>query len=140
MDKLVEFFEKHYRPTPVFSAWNTGGGMDEKKEILFSIDPKPWNDYWAVNRDAILAHGFPPPENDMRPTLPDKAFDLRCTEFSLPSIKEISIAVSAGARPRIHIAWSKVACQSLFDEMNAKRAALEQGINFTKPVIKRFVA
>lgn len=144
MEKLVEFFEKHYRPTPVFSAWNTGGGMDEKKEVVFSIDPKPWNDYWATNRDALLAHGFPPPENDMRPMLPDKAFDLRCAEFSLPSIEEITIAVNAGKgkkpKPRIQIAWSKAACQSLFDEMDAKRAVLEQGIKFTKPVIERFVA
>ncbi len=118
--------------------------MDEKKEVVFSIDPKPWNDYWAANRDALLAHGFPPPENDMRPTLPDQAFNPRCAEFSLPSIEEITIAVNAGKgkkpKPRIQIAWSKAACQSLFDEMNAKRAVLEQGIKFTKPVIEKFVA
>jgi CRISPR-associated protein Csx17 len=140
MEKLAEFFEKRYRPTPVFSAWNTGGGMDERKEVVFSIDPKPWNDYWAVNRDALLTHGFPAPENDIRPTLPDKPFDMRCVDFRLPSTEDISVANSVGARPRIHITWSKAALQSLFVQMNNQRAVLEQGINFTKPVIKKFVA
>ena len=119
--------------------------MDEKKEVVFSIDPKPWNDYWAANRDALLAHGFPPPENDMMPTLPDQAFNPRCAEFSLPSTEEITIEVNAGKgkkpKPRIQIAWSKAACQSLFDEMNAKRAVLEEGIKFTNAGNqKKFVA
>ncbi len=73
IERLVEFFEKHYRPTPVFSAWNTGGGMDEKQEAIFKIDPKPWNDYWALNRDSLVAHGFPLPANGTEPEIPDKA-------------------------------------------------------------------
>jgi CRISPR-associated protein Csx17 len=142
MEKLAEFFE-HYRPTPVFSPWNTGGGMDEKKEIVFTVDPKPWNDYWDKNRNALLAHGFPPPENDMRPPLPNKAFDLKCAEFSLPPIEELTIAVIAGKgkkpKRRIHIAWSEIACHNLFAQMDAKRATLEEGIKFTDAVKKKFV-
>ncbi len=143
MEKLVEFFEKHYRPTPVFSAWNTGGGMDEKKEVVFSIDPKPWNEYWTANRDALMAHGFPPPERDITSALPDKAFDLKCEECSLPSSEEITITIKVGkgnkAKPKIQMAWSKIAQQKVFDELNARRAMLEQGIKFTKPVIKQFI-
>lgn len=144
MEKLVEFFAKHYRPTPVFSPWNTGGGMDEKKEVVFSIDPKPWNDYWAANKDSLLAHGLPPPENGVMPKFPEKTFDLKCTECNLPQTEDISIIVTAGkgkkAKSRIQIAWSEAACQKLFAQMDAKRAILEQGIKFTDAVIKKFVA
>ena len=143
-EKLGEFFEKHYRPTPVFSAWNTGGGMDEKKEVVFSIDSQPWNDYWAANRDILVAHGFRLPQNDMTPTLPDKAFDLKCAECSLPLSENISIKVTAGKgknpKSKIQIVWSNLACQNLFAQMDAKRAILERGIKFTDAVVKKFVA
>jgi CRISPR-associated protein Csx17 len=36
-EKLVEFFEQHYQPTPFFSAWNTGGGMNDKQEAVISF-------------------------------------------------------------------------------------------------------
>ena len=144
MEKLVEFFEKHFRPTPVFSAWNTGGGLDEKKEVVFTIDPKPWKDYWAANSDALLAHGFPPPASDTVPPLSGKAFNLKCVECSLPSTENILIKVTAGKgkRPksRIQIAWSDGAVQNLFAQMEAKRATLEEGIKFTDSVQKKFVA
>jgi CRISPR-associated protein Csx17 len=144
MEKLVEFFENHYRPTPVFSAWNTGGGMDEKKEVVFSIDPKPWNDYWAANKDTLLAHGFPSPENGVIPALPEKAFDLKCAECSLPQTEDISVKPFSGKgkklKSKIQIDWSEKACQKLFAQMNSKRAILELGIKFTNAVIKKFVA
>jgi CRISPR-associated protein Csx17 len=53
-EKLVEFFEQHYQPTPFFSPWNTGGGLDEKKEIAFSISQTSWQQFWTSNRDAVL--------------------------------------------------------------------------------------
>ena len=53
-EKLVEFFAKHYQPTPFFSSWNTGGGLNEKKEIEFSIAQTSWNEFWANNRDVIV--------------------------------------------------------------------------------------
>src|SRR6266571_24318 len=49
-DALTRFFSEHYRPTPIFSPWNTGGGLDEKQEIVVTFskiktgkkgDPKP---------------------------------------------------------------------------------------------------
>jgi CRISPR-associated protein Csx17 len=143
MEKLVEFFDKRYRPTPVFSPWNTGGGMDEKKLIVFSITPS-WKDYWTANRDSLLAHGFPPPENDTIPTLPTKAFDLKCAECSLPSTESILIKITLGKgkkpKSKIQIVWSEAARQNLFAQMEAKRAILEQGIKFTGAVINNFVA
>jgi len=33
-ERLVEFFEQYYQPTPFFSAWNTGGGLDDKQEAV----------------------------------------------------------------------------------------------------------
>ena len=143
IERLVEFFEKHYRPTPVFSAWNTGGGMDEKQEAIFKIDPKPWNDYWALNRDSLVAHGFPLPANGTEPEIPDKAFDLKCAECTLSATENIAITFVAGKgkkpRPRIQIAWSGAARQNLFTQMDLSRSHLEDGIDFTKPVIKRFI-
>ncbi|MFN0315109.1 MAG: type I-U CRISPR-associated protein Csx17 [Burkholderiales bacterium] len=34
---LVRFFAEHYRPTPIFSPWNTGGGLDEKQEVVVTF-------------------------------------------------------------------------------------------------------
>ena len=53
INELIDFFATKYRPTPVFSAWNTAGGLNEKKEVIFSIDPSPWVDYCTRNA-AIL--------------------------------------------------------------------------------------
>ena len=53
-ERLVEFFEKHYQPTPFFSPWNTGGGLNEKKEIEFFIPQTSWQEFWANNRDVLL--------------------------------------------------------------------------------------
>lgn len=36
-EKLMEFFAQHYRPTPIFSPWNTGGGLDEKQEVVITF-------------------------------------------------------------------------------------------------------
>ncbi|MDB5967571.1 MAG: CRISPR-associated protein Csx17, subtype Dpsyc [Hydrocarboniphaga sp.] len=34
---LTRFFADHYRPTPIFSPWNTGGGLDEKQEVVVTF-------------------------------------------------------------------------------------------------------
>ena len=36
-EKLVEFFTLYYRPTPFFSPWNTGGGLDDKQEAVIQF-------------------------------------------------------------------------------------------------------
>jgi CRISPR-associated protein Csx17 len=34
LEKLAEFFEHSYQPTPLFSPWNTGGGLEDKQEAV----------------------------------------------------------------------------------------------------------
>lgn len=49
MEKLVEFFEKHYQPTPVFAAWNKESGLDAagaKKLGVFAA--------WKIANDYSL--------------------------------------------------------------------------------------
>jgi CRISPR-associated protein Csx17 len=38
MGKLVEFFEKHYRPTPLAAGWNGDVGLDEKTAKALKIE------------------------------------------------------------------------------------------------------
>jgi len=142
LDSLVTFFEKHYKPTPVFSAWNTGGGMDEKKEAVFSVDLEPWRDYWAANHDALLTHGFPLPQDGRLAPFPDKPFELKCATCGLPSTENIHVTVIPGkakrSKAKVQISWSEAACTKLFAHMDARRDVLEQGINFTDAVKKKF--
>ncbi|HLI83768.1 MAG TPA: type I-U CRISPR-associated protein Csx17 [Bryobacteraceae bacterium] len=135
IEALAEFFGKRYRPTPVFSAWNTGGGLDEKKQVAFRIDPEPWNEYWRANRDALLEHGFPPPADGGTATFPEKPFTLKLPQCSLPTTKDIEVRRT---KDKVRIAWSKAACAKLFAQMEAKREILEHAIKFTKPVKEKF--
>ena len=143
MEKLVEFFEKHYQPTPVFSPWNTGGGMDEKKIIVFRCDPKPWNNYWQANKEALLAHGFPKPAGDATPDMPEKAFELTLPECELKETDEIAISIPVGNQKKpkttIQISWSAAACTKLFGAMSNQRPILERCIKFTDSVINKFI-
>src|SRR5579884_637564 len=142
-EALVEFFGNRYRPTPVFSAWNTGGGLDEKKQVVFTIDPRLWHEYWTANRDALLEHGFPPPADNATPPFPEKAFPLRLQQCSLPSTDEIEVAVIAGSgrgKSRVRISWSQAACEKLFAQMEANREILERGIKFIDAVKKKFTS
>jgi len=141
IEDLVGFFGKHYRPTPVFSPWNTGGGMDEKEEIVFSINPKLWLEYWDAHREQLLAHGFPPPQTDTPPAFPCK-FDLKLPVCSLPSTAAIEVrTITSGAkkpRTKISIEWSAAAITGFFSELNGQRNVLEQVIKFTDAVKKKF--
>jgi CRISPR-associated protein Csx17 len=57
---LAEFFARHYRPTPVFSPWNTGGGLDEKREWILSLSRTPVARFLWKNRKLLKEHGFRP--------------------------------------------------------------------------------
>lgn len=141
-EKLVQFLKEHYRPTPVFSPWNTGGGLDEKKEVLFTIAPSPWQEYWGQHRAALLAHGFPEPKDDATPELPDKGFDLRLSTCTLPPNEnlEVQIAHSKGKRQRakVFIRWSAFARKRFFTQLEDQRPILEEAIKFTDAVKKKF--
>ncbi|WP_176159496.1 type I-G CRISPR-associated protein Cas8g1/Csx17 [Prosthecobacter debontii] len=143
MDALVEFFEKYYQPTPVFSPWNTGGGMDEKKIIIFRCAPKPWHDYWQANKAALLAHGFPKPEGDEVPAMPEKAFELKLPQCELKPTDDIEISITVGKQKKpktaIQISWSHAACTKLFEAMSVQRPILERCIKFTDSVVSKFI-
>jgi len=139
IDALIEFFGRRYRPTPVFSAWNTGGGLNEKKQVVFTVDLKPWIDYWNANRAALLDHGFPPPADNATPPFPAKPFPLKLRQCSLPSTAEIVVTPKGrGARSSVQVSWSEEACRKLFGQLQAQRKGLERGIKFTKPVNDKF--
>jgi hypothetical protein len=127
VDRLAEFFGHHYRPTPVFSPWNTGGGMDEKKEITFNINPKPWQDYWLENKLELIAHGFPNQNGVQAPELSDRgiAFDLKLPSSDLCSTSAISVALltTGGKKPKkkIAISWGTAALHGFFAQLEEHR-------------------
>ncbi|MBE2283334.1 MAG: type I-U CRISPR-associated protein Csx17 [Prosthecobacter sp.] len=143
MESLVDFFEKNYQPTPVFSPWNTGGGMDEKKIVIFRCAPKSWHDYWQANKEALLAHGFPKPEGDGVPEMPEKPFELKLAENELKPTDDISVIVTIGKQKKpkttVQISWSDAARTKLFGAMSDQRPNLERCIKFTDSVIKKFI-
>jgi CRISPR-associated protein Csx17 len=139
IDELIDFFATKYRPTPVFSAWNTAGGLNEKKEVIFSIDPSPWVDYCTRNAALLSEDGYPLPANE---TPPINAFHLTCACSTLPSSDDIDVTVeparSKKLGAKVRLTWSKAARDKFFSALQAKRDALEKAIKFTKPVEKKF--
>ncbi len=147
-ERLVEFFEKHYQPTPFFSPWNTGGGLNEKKEIEFSVPQTSWHEFWSSNRDAVLpliAGDEKRNEVNGEVLLGEKPLKLTLTA-AVPELKtHPHIAVTTGAskgkkpKPHVEFSWSGSATKDFFDALDAHRPTLEQIINFTKPVKAKFV-
>ena len=148
-EKLVEFFEKHYQPTPFFSPWNTGGGLNEKKEIEFSISQTSWQEFWASNREAVL----PLVADDERRSevsgevlLGEKPLKITLAA-AVPELKPhphitVTAGASKGKKPKRHVefSWSEAATTSFFNALSAHRLTLEQIINFTKQAnTKKFV-
>jgi CRISPR-associated protein Csx17 len=147
-ERLVEFFEKHYHPTPFFSPWNTGGGLNEKKEIEFSIPQTSWQEFWANNRDAVLpliADGKKRSELSGQVVLEEKPLKLTLTEAPSELKPHPDIAVAVGAtkgkksKPHVEFSWSEAATTSFFNALAAHRTTFEQIVNFTKPVKEKFV-
>ena len=146
---LIEFFEQHYQPTPFFSPWNTGGGLNEKKEIEFSIPQTSWQEFWKANRDALLpliADGDKRTEASGEVRLDEKPLKFTLSEV-VPELKlHPDIAVTPGAskgkkpKPFVEFAWSQAALNKFFDALAAHRTTLEQIIKFTEAVKKKFVA
>ncbi len=148
-EKLVEFFEHHYQPTPFFSPWNTGGGLNEKKEIEFSIPQKSWQEFWKENRDALLPLlSEKDRENEVagKLSLQDKPLKL-VLSGPVPALKEcphISVirGTSKGKHPRqfVEFSWSQAALDEFFKALSAHSSSLERIIKFTDAVKKKFVA
>jgi len=148
-ERLVEFFEKHYQPTPFFSPWNTGGGLNEKKEIEFSIPQTSWQEFWANNRDALLPliadeEKRKLASNELR--LEEKPLKVALSA-GVPELKpHADIAMTTGAskgkrpKPFVEFSWSQAALNKFFEALAAHKPALEQIIKFTDAVKKKFVA
>ena len=144
----MEFFDQRYQPTPLFSAWNTGGGLNEKKEIEFSIPQTSWQEFWASNRDALLpliADADEKSEVGQGLRLEDKPIKF-VLSAPLPQLNqhpdvEVDASVSKGKKPKSTVAfyWSKPALEKFFASLAAHRTSLEQFIKFTDAVKKKFV-
>jgi CRISPR-associated protein Csx17 len=146
-EALIGFFENYYQPTPFFSPWNRGGGLNEKKEIEFSIPQASWQEFWTSNRDAILPLIS---DNEKRTaaggelSLGEKAFKftLSAPISELKPHPDISVVTGAskGKKPKalIEFSWSDAALTRFFDALVAHRPALEKIIKFTDAVKKKF--
>lgn len=133
-EKLTEFFETHYRPTPVFSAWNTGGGLDEKQEIVFTINPAPWIAFWNANKETFFKCGYPKPQNDEVPELSQSGLTLSLS--SRPQLAECQSNFCAGKIQetkkgkktvfKLKIEWSDAAKKALRNYLDTNLAAIRK--------------
>jgi CRISPR-associated protein Csx17 len=147
-ERLTKFFAEYYQPTPFFSPWNTGGGLNEKKEIIFSIDQSPWTEFWAKNRDRILPQIADKKEREKAIALSELRDDpikftlLEVTELLTPheDIKVVTgLSKGKNAKPTIEISWSEAAKTKFFEALAGQQMALEAVIKFTDAVKKKFV-
>ena len=148
-ETLVGFFEHYYQPTPFFSPWNTGGGLNEKKEIEFSIPQTSWQQFWTANRDAVLpliADAEKPNEASRGLRLGEKPIKLTLMG-PVPELEPhpdvtVNKGTSKGKKPKpfVEFTWSTPALNKFFEALAANRPALEQAIKFTDSVKKKFVA
>ena len=148
-EKLVEFFEKHYQPTPFFSPWNTGGGLNEKKEIEFSIPQTSWQEFWKSNRDTFLpliADEAKRTEAGGEVRLDEKTLKFTLSapvpEFTPHPDIQVTLGSTKGQKPKpfVEFSWSEAALNRFFAALSAHRPVLEQIIKFTEAVKKKFVA
>lgn len=157
-EKLVEFFAQHYRPTPIFSPWNTGGGLDEKKEIVVTFsklktgtkgEPKPGKptntetdrliNFISQNEHALQAAGLDPRKKieALRAKLPSKG------EFSfvLKGDEPVFTKPVEGITTRIQVKTSgeKATIAVVQSEM-ASDADIIKGINAGRRFFANFQA
>lgn len=133
--KFQEFFAKHYRPTPIFSPWNKGGGLDEKQELLLKIDRKPVHEF-LIEHDATLgAHGYNPDQHSWKDGR--LTFELRNGEFSLqlpPQIELRFVKESGGKRPKkkVLIQWAPGVTERFGRFLRENLSRIEQAASVSK--------
>lgn len=146
--KLTEFFTEHYQPTPFFSPWNRGGGLDEKKEVVFSIDQNSWREFWTKNRDEIVRLTLNQTNRKKAEAcseLYDKPikFMLSGEATDLVEHSDIKIEKSQSKykrpKPIVQFSWSDAAKESFFNALETEREILEKLIKFTDAVKRKFV-
>lgn len=101
-ENLVEFFAQHYRPTPIFSPWNTGGGLDEKQELVLKIDRQPVDHFMRKHEAVLRVHGYNPGNGRGEHSWKGGrlVFDLKNGEFSLPPHDGIEFQIEQASGKR----------------------------------------
>ncbi len=137
-DMLVDFFAQHYRPTPIFSPWNTGGGLDEKQELILKIDRKPVARFLWENRKLLRRHGYKANKHSWKDG--KLSFDLKNGSFAVKPPEEISfqIETTSGRRPKqkVVIQWAPAATETFSRFLREKLTELEEAVTMPKPVRK----
>jgi CRISPR-associated protein Csx17 len=139
-DKLVEFFVEHYRPTAIFSPWNTGGGLDDKQEIVLKIDHQPVEDFLRQYDGVLREHGYDPGEGRSQHSwkMGELKFDLKSGEFSLnpPEGLEFHLEETTGKRPKrkVVIKWAPSVLEGFQRFLRENLAQLEEVANIPKSV------
>lgn len=106
---LARFFEQHYRPTPIFSPWNTGGGLEEKKEITFRLSRRPVAQFLRSSRRLLKGAGFRPERHRWKngQLQFDLNSELDISGLRVPSELRVEISGPTGkrARRRLVLGW-----------------------------------
>lgn len=138
-EKLVEFFVQHYRPTPIFSPWNTGGGLDEKRELILKIDRKPVARFLWQNRRLLRQHGYKAKKHRWKDG--KLSFELKNGILTIQPLEEISfqIKTTGGRRPKqkVVIQWTPAARESFSRFLRESLAVLEEAVTVPKPIRKK---
>lgn len=101
---VIEFFRQYYRPTPIFSPWNKGGGLDEKQELVLSLDRKPAAEFLWKHRKTLRHHGFDAGNHRWRDG--GLAFIVRNGNLGVQCPGELEIVPQLTRTPRVRIQWS----------------------------------
>ena len=65
MEKIIEFFEKHYRPTPIMAAWNKEAGATEETAKAFSVSFE-WEIAAGYSSEVVSAAYKKKPANGLK--------------------------------------------------------------------------
>lgn len=146
-EKIGEFFGKYYQPTPVFSAWNTGGGLDEKQEIVFRCNPTPWQTFWEANKELLFACGYPHLQHDGTPEFTENGIEISLSQKPSKLFSNIPNELSVGdiqekgngkkIQYKLSICWSDKAKEGLQLFLNDNLEVLKKVIKLSKNDLKK---
>ncbi|HEY5915252.1 MAG TPA: type I-U CRISPR-associated protein Csx17 [Verrucomicrobiae bacterium] len=138
------FFEQRYRPTPIFSPWNTGGGLDEKKEVTYRLSRRAVATFLWANKETFKAAGLRPRKHrwkkgqlqfDVKP-------DAKLDSLQIPSELQKEVVQMGGRRPKqkFVLKWSPQHARKLRDFVLKNREKLEDAIaGSSRTSLERFL-
>lgn len=134
-EKLVEFFAQHYRPTSIFSPWNTGGGLDEKQELVLKIDRRPVAQFLWKNRRLLRQHGYKANKHSWKDG--KLSFDLKNGGFTAqpPQGMDFRIETTLGSRPKqkVVLQWASSVIKNFSRFLLKNLHHLENAASVPKP-------